>query len=59
MTPRQISKFVASLEKHKAKLAKERDELRELQADIEAIEETATDALEHLGYAIDALSEYV
>lgn len=59
MTPREINKVGAQLERHKAKIAKERDQLRELRHDIEAVEDTASEAIDHLERAIEALSQYV
>lgn len=41
------------------KLATERDKLRELLDEIETMHDIAHDAAEQLGYAIDALSQYV
>lgn len=57
--PSRFAGFIRKIERHKKKLAAERDELRELISDLEAIEETASDAIEHLDLAIEGLSQYV
>lgn len=54
------------IEAHKARLTKDRDALRELLADAEAVAESADDAIEELNTAkravsdaVDALSRYL
>ena len=46
------------LEKRRTALGKERDKLRTLADEYEALKETADDAYDNLTYAIDRLSEY-
>lgn len=56
MTTKQL---LAGLKKHEAKLSKERDELRELETEIEEMREIADDVVESIRYAIERLSERV
>ena len=51
--------IIKRLEKEKAKIAKNRDALRELLSDAADIEESCNEALCDIERAIDALSKYV
>ena len=51
--------IIKRLEKEKAKIAKNRDALRELLSDAADIEESCNEALDDIERAIDALSKYV
>ena len=55
MTMKQI---VKKIEKHRDKIGKERDALREILYEIEPLIESCDDAIRDLNYAIDRLSEY-
>ena len=56
MKPNQV---IAAMKKCQQNLIKERDKLRELRADVEALEEVTVRAYDVLIEAIDALSEQV
>lgn len=56
---RSTKQLVTALEREKARLAKVRDALRDIEEDAQTQREAVDDALESLTYAIDKLSEYV
>ena len=53
MTPK---KLITLLERHKAKISAERDKLRDIMCDMEAMDEANDRAIDGLSEAIDALS---
>jgi len=59
MTPAQIRKVIKQIEAHKAKVAKERDALREILDGIADLDDSFSRAIDDLDSAIDALSELV
>lgn len=58
-TKRSTARILSRIETHKRRIAKERDALRELIGDVEAICETCDRAHDGLGDAVAALSEYL
>ncbi len=56
MTPKTIAAMLRKLRAEQDKLAKNRDELRELLSAFESVADDASDAVESLEYAIEALS---
>lgn len=52
------SLFVRALKKHRDRIAKERDALREIESDISSLADTADEAIENLESAIIVLSQY-
>ena len=56
MTIKQIEKEIRQAAVH---LGKERDKLRELQSELNGLEERASDAIDSLEQAADRLSEFV
>lgn len=59
LTPGQIRKIVKKMEAHKAAIAKHRDGIRDLISELEAVGDTASDAVDHIEYAVESLSQYV
>ena len=59
MTKKQHDGFVKRIELHKNAIAKERDALRDILEDLEAVVESADAGLAELDSAIMSLSEYV
>jgi hypothetical protein len=57
MTKKQLAQIVKQIERHKAGIAKHRDELREIMNQIDELESIAEDAVQSIEYAIDRLSE--
>jgi hypothetical protein len=55
ITPARI---IRQMERHKAVVAAERDKLRDLRADMDALDDSFSSAIEALDTAIDALSQY-
>lgn len=51
--------FIRRAEELKVRIARDRDALRALLEEYEAVAESADRAVDHMGEAIDALSEYV
>lgn len=51
--------MIKNLERLKNQLAKTRDELRDLEDEVEALRSISDDAVDNLGYVIDVLSEQV
>lgn len=56
---RNYKQLVRAMERAKIKLAKVRDEMREIVNEAESIEALSADAFESLEYAIERLSEQV
>jgi DNA-binding ferritin-like protein len=56
LTQRQHETFVRRIKKHETAIATQREALRNLISDIEAVADDADDAIESLRYAADALS---
>lgn len=56
MTRKQL---IAAMEREKKKIAASRDKLRELLDEYRQIDDDATDALDSLEYAVEALSRQV
>ena len=59
MTVRQARAIIAKLERHKAKIAAERDAMRALMSEYEDFLESTERAHEYIESAVDALSELV
>lgn len=57
MSARNMGSIKKDIERGKERLAKDRDALRDLIEEAQAIEECASDAIEQLEYAADRLSE--
>lgn len=59
MAPRKMTNasLAKSIERHKDAIAKHRDALRVLIEDAATVEDSCTDAIESLGYAVDILSQ--
>lgn len=59
MDKKRAKSILKQIEKVKAKLGVDRDELRELLSELEDIKDSANDAYDHLDMAVDSLSQYL
>ena len=57
MTKKEISALIRRIEAARKAIGEQRDDLRDLMSDIEALKEASDDATEYLGMAVDRLSE--
>ena len=53
----KLATMIKQLEKHRERIGKDRDALREFQDEVESLRETCERAYEDLSCAIEALSE--
>lgn len=56
---RSSTQLIKAMAKAKEKLAKVRDELRDIEEEAETLVSVSSDAVESLEYAIDVLSQHV
>ena len=55
----KLKTIIKKIELHKTRIAKERDQLRDLIMELEGLEESCASAHDDLEYAVDKLSEMV
>ena len=55
----KVATIIKKIEVHKTRIAKERDQLRDLISELEGLNEICASAHDDLEYAIDKLSELV
>ena len=59
MTPKQFSKVVAKINRHKEAIGKHRDALRDIHSELADILEDADAGIDCLETAVDYLSRYI
>lgn len=55
----KVSTIIKKIEAHKARIAKDRDSLRDLIMELEGLQDICASAHDDLEYAVDKLSELV